>query len=304
MGDKKFKSYTELGLKNIYKYLILHFSLVLCLFLISTFLSFNQENLLSLSSSRFFFVLTIFFLFILIFVLLIAGLKNMLNGRMEFGDQHESNVLMATSLIIVYLILYFINLIIAEGFTGGTAFVAWASSGFSSSIFLQFFFVMIISINTHLILGFSLIYLVKKLATKKQMIVLKTAYILLVLGTFTLNITALIAYLLFYKMFRNIYLNISKEKLKPALVSPCPNCSCDIPIESLICKFCGAKFEKRISDELDPRLNFNIPESDYKLKQGYSPTQGLNKKDRARFIYLIGFIIISIVIGFFLMLIF
>jgi len=301
MGDKEFKSLTEIGLKHIYKYLILHFSLILGLLLISTTLSLNQENLLSLSASRFFFVITVIFLFIIIFIWFIIGLKNMVNGRMEFSDPHESNVLMATSLVIVYLILYFINLTIAEGFTGGTAFVAWASSGFSSSVFLQFFFVIIISINTNLLLGFSLIYLVKKLATKNQLIVLKAAYLLLVLGTFTLNITALIAYLLFFKMFRNIYLNINKGILKPAIVSPCPNCSCDIPIESLICKYCGAKFQRKISSELDPRLSFNVPESDYRLKQGYSPMQGLEKKDRRRFIYLVGFIIVSIFVGLFLM---
>jgi hypothetical protein len=133
---------------------------------------------------------------------------------------------------------------------------------------------------------------------------LKITYVLLVLGTFTLNITALIAYLLFFKIFRDIHQNISKEKLKPALVAPCPNCSCEIPIESQICMFCGARYEKKISDILDPRLDFNISESDYKLKHGYYPEQGLTKKDKKKFLFIIGFIIVSIIAGLILVLIY
>jgi len=297
MGDKQSKSLTEIGLKYVYKYLILHFSLLLIILLISTALSLNQQNLLTLSASKFLFVIAIFFLFILVFIFLILGLANIVNGRREFSDQHESNVLSATTLIIIYLIIYFINLTIAEGFTGGTAFLAAASSGFSLSVFPQFYLVMTLSIISHLLLGFSLIYLVKKLITKGQMMQLKLTYILLVLGTFTINITALIAYLLFYKIFKDVYLNINQGNLKPALVAPCPKCSCEIPIEARICMFCGVKFEKTISDQLDPRLNFDVPESDYKLKHGYYPTQRLTKEEKRKFFYFIGLIIISIIVG-------
>ena len=92
MGIKESKSLTELGLKTIYKYFILHFILLLSLLLISTALSLNQENLLSLSASKFFFVITVIFLFILIFVYFIIGLKNMVNGRLEFTNTHVSSV--------------------------------------------------------------------------------------------------------------------------------------------------------------------------------------------------------------------
>ncbi len=304
MGDKQSKSLTEVGLKYIYKYFILHFSLLSIILLISTILSLNEQNLLSLSASRFFFVIAIVFLFILVFIFLIIGLANMVNGRREFSDKHESNVLIATSLIIVYLVLYFINLSIGEGFTGGTAFIAAASHGFSSSILFQFFLVIVLSISCHLLFGFSLICLVKKLTTKRQMIQLKFAYVLLVLGTFTLNITALIAYLLFFKIFRNVYQNISQGKIKPALVAPCPKCSCEIPIEARLCMFCGAKFEKNISEVLDRRLDFNLPESEYKLKHGYYPVQRLTKEEKRKFIYFIGLIIISLIVGLVLILFF
>ena len=304
MGVKETKSLTEIGLKYIYKYLILHFSLVLCLLIISTFLSLNQENLLDLSASKLLFVITIIFLFILIFIYFIIGIKNMINGRMEFGDLHESNVMLATTLIIIYIILYFITLTIAEGFTGGTAFIAAASHGFSLSIFFQFFFVIILSINSHLLLGFSLIYLVKNLTTKKQYRNLKIAYVLLVLGTFTVNVTALIAYLIFFKIYKDLYADIAKGNLKPALVAPCPKCSCEIPIEAQICRFCGAKFEKKVSEDLDKRLDFNVSESEYKLKQGYFPTQGLSKAEKKKFYFIVGFILLSIIIGLILILFF
>ena len=304
MGEKESLSLTKLGLKYIYKYLILHFSLLLFILLISTALSLYKQNLLTLSASKFFFVIAIVFLFILVFIFLVIGLANIVNGRREFSDRHESNVLSATILIIIYLILYFINLTIAEGLTGGTAFLAAASSGFSLSVFPQFYLVMTLSIISHLLLGYSLIYLVKKLSTDKQMIKLKFTYILLVLGTFTLNITSLIAYLLFYKIFKDIYINIDQGKLKPALVAPCPKCSYDIPIESKICMFCGVKFEKAISDQLDPRLNFNLPESDYKLKHGYYPNQALTKEEKKKLLYFVGLIVVSIVVGLFLILYF
>jgi len=249
MGEEEFKSFTELGLKYIYRYFILHFSLLLILLLISIAFLVTQQNLLSLSASGFFFIIAIIFLFILIFIWLIIGLRHILNGRMEFGEAHESNVILATLLIIAYLIIYFINLTIAQGFTGGAAFIAAASDGFSSSIFLQFFIVIALSVTSDLLFGFSLICLVKKLTTAKQMKKLKVAYVLLVLGTFTINITALIAYILFYKIFKDVHLNISKGLLRPSLIVPCPNCSHEIPIESHICKFCGAKFEKKANEK-------------------------------------------------------
>ncbi|MGF3554612.1 MAG: hypothetical protein ACQXXF_04980 [Thermoplasmatota archaeon] len=304
MGISESRSLTETGLKYISRYLILHFSIILCLLLFSTILSFNQENLLSLSASKLFFVIAIIFLFILVFMFLVIGLKHMINGRLEFSDPHESNVILATSLLIIYMILYFINLTIAEGFTGGTAFIAAASCGFSSSVFLQFFFVVVLSVNSHILLGFSLILFVKKLATKKQIRNLRLAYLLLILGTLTINITALIAYLLFFKIYRNVYQNVSKGIIKPALVAPCPKCSYEIPIESRLCMFCGAKFEKKIPDDFDRRLYFNVSKSEYKQKQGYFPMQGLNKEEKKKFLVIVGFIIVSIIIGFILIIFF
>ena len=133
---------------------------------------------------------------------------------------------------------------------------------------------------------------------------MKIAYVLLIFGTFTINITALIAYLIFFITYRGIYQNISKGIIKTALVAPCPNCSSEIPIESQICKFCGARFEKKISDELDRSLDFNVSEPEYKLKQAYLPIQGLSKEEKKKFYYIIGFIIVSIIIGLLLVLFF
>ena len=131
---------------------------------------------------------------------------------------------------------------------------------------------------------------------------LKISFVLLVLGTFTINITALIAYLLFFKIYQGVYLNIKQGGLKPAVIAPCPFCSSDIPIESKICKFCGAMFEQKNSNEKDISLDFNIPKSVYVFKKGNLPVQKLSKNSKIKLLYFIGFIILSIFIGLLLVL--
>jgi len=303
MGNKESKSLTLLGLRYIYKYLLLHFSLILILLLVSTTFSLNQQNLLTLSASEFFFVIIVVLANIVIFIWFVIGLKNLLNGRMEFDDPHESNVILATILIIIYAILYFVNLFIAQGFTGGTAFIAGASNNFFSSISLQFYLIIIFSVVSDLLLGFSLFYLVKNLTTEDQIKRLKTSCVLLALGTFTVNITALVAFILFYKIYKEVYLNINLGKLKAAVVAPCPFCSSEIPIESQVCKFCGARFEKKVSNEPNIKIDFEAPEIKYKFERGNLPIQKITREGKIKLLYFIGFIILCIFIGLFLILI-
>ena len=263
MDIKKQKSLTETGLKYFYQFFILHFILISVLIILSEALSLTQQSILSLSASKIYFVVAILFLFVLIFIWLARGLARILNGRMEFGDPHESNVIIGTILMISFVIIYFINLSIAQGFTGGIAFVAAVSSGFDSTIIAEFISVLVLSITSNILLGLSLIYFIRNLIPKEKKAGLKIAFVLLVLGTFTFNLTTLIAYILFFKIYKDIHLNILNGKLKPAVITPCPNCSRDIAIESKICKYCGAKFEKIVSEDVDPRFNFNLSESKY-----------------------------------------
>lgn len=168
MSPKVSKSLTESGLKNIYQYFILHFILIFALLIASVGLSLTGQDLLSISASKFYFVVAVVFLFIMIFIWLIWGVACVLNGRREFSESHESNVVMGTILIVVFVVLYFVNLSIAQGFTGGIAFVAAASAGFSSSILLQFVVVTVLSVVSNLLLGLALIYFVRELIPEEK----------------------------------------------------------------------------------------------------------------------------------------
>jgi len=255
MGTKIQRSQTETGLKFIYQYFILHFLLLLSLLLLSIALILNQQDLLSLSASKVYFVAAIIFLFIFIFLWFFRGVASILNGRLEFSHPHDSNVIKATLLLVIYTILFFINLSLAQGFTGGTAFVAAISAGFSSSILPQFISVLVLSIISHVLLGLALIHIIKKFISDEQKRKLNNIFVLLVFSTFTINITGLIAYYLFFKMYRDIFQEIRDGKIKPSIIAPCPNCSNDIPIESESCQYCGAKFDKKALEEIDSTLS-------------------------------------------------
>ena len=258
MGSEDSESLTESGLRYVYRYFILALSLTLSILLLSVVLYLNQEKILDISTSNFYFVLIIFFLFLIIFIWLIRGLAIIFNGRKEFSTQHESNVIMATLLFIAYFIIFFINLLLAGGFTGGTAFIAAASAGFDTSVMLQFIIVVIFSVMLYILLGFALLYLIQDLISDAQIKKLKKALVLFALSTVTLNITGLIAYVLFFMVYKDSYLSLHEGKLKPAVTAPCPNCNSEIPIESLVCPHCKTEF-KSSKEETDVNPDPDLP---------------------------------------------
>ncbi len=258
MGSKDSESLTELGLRNIYRYFILALSLTLSILLLSVVLYLSQEKIPDISTSKFYFVLIIFFLFLVIFIWLIRSLAIFFNGRKEFSKQHESNVIMATLLFIAYFILFFINLLFAGGFTGGTVFIAAASTGFDTSVMLQFIIVVIFSIILYILLGLAFLYLIQELISDAQIKKLKKALVLFALSTVTFNITGLIAYVLFFIVYRDSYLSLHEGKLKPAITAPCPNCNSEIPVESLVCPHCKTEF-KSSKEEIDVNPDQDLP---------------------------------------------
>lgn len=258
MGSKDSESLTESGLKYVYRYFILALSLTLAILLLSIVLYLNKENILDIFTSKFYFIMIIFFLFLIIFIWLIRGLAIIFSGRKEFNTQHESNVIMATLLFVAYFIIFFINLLLAGGFTGGTAFIAAASTGFDTSVMLQFIIVVIFSVILYIILGLAFLYLIQELITDTQIKKLKKALVLFAFSTVTFNITGLIAYLLFFMVFRDSYLSLHEGKLKPAVTAPCPNCNSEIPIESQVCPHCKMEFESR-KEEIDVKSDLDQP---------------------------------------------
>jgi hypothetical protein len=76
-------------------------------------------------------------------------------------------------------------------------------------------------------------------------------------------------------------------KTEVPLLAPCPFCNRDIPHESKVCPYCGKKFEEISLPEIDTRLNFEPPKMRYKKPKGYSPAEGMSKKQKRLIFYII-----------------
>lgn len=260
MGLEDSGSFTELGLKYIYRFFLLGFSITLSMLILSFMLYLNQEKIWEVTPSKIYFVLTIFFLFLIIFIYFIRGIAIIYNARKEFDPDHELNVILAILIFIAYFIIFFINLSLSRGFPGGTAIIAYASMGFDSSLLIVFIVVVIFSVLVYILLGLASLYLIKELISKQQVKKLKRALILFALSTFTLNITGLIAYVLFYTVSRDAYSLINKGKLKAVITAPCPGCNREIPIESMICPHCSTELKSFQEEETDVKRAQDQPQ--------------------------------------------
>ena len=295
MGPTEPKSLTQSGTRYIYQYLFLTFCFTLALLLTSVTLFIGGESWLQNQGSALTFVAVDIFIAILILLLLFAGLAYLFNGRREFDNEHESNVILATILLIVYSILFLITLVYSKGFTGGRSFISAASLGFSSHI-PELVVTLALSIASHIIFGYAMMYLLGRLSTEEQKKRLQKAFYLLVAGNFTLNITGLIAYFMFFKIFQEVHLSLKEGKIKAAVTAPCPQCTRDISIESKACPHCGAKFDEQTPIKIDPRLTIEMPKSEYNLPPGYAPIKGPTEAQKKRVIKFVK-IIIAVVIA-------
>jgi hypothetical protein len=295
MGPTEQKSLTQSGTKYIYQYffLILCFTLVVLLSSFTLFM--GEESWRENQGSTLAFVGVVVFINIIILLFLIVGLAYIFNGRREFDDEHDSNVILATILLVVYVLLFLIAVVYSKGFTGGRAFISAASLGFSSHL-PELVVTLAISITSHILFGYAMIYLMGRLSSEEQKKRLKKAFYLLVLGNFTLNITGLIAYFMYFKIFQEVHLSLKEGKIKAAVTAPCPQCNRDISIESKICPNCGAKFDENNPITIDPRLTIEMPKSDYNLPSGYAPIKGPTEAQKNRLFRFIKIIIALVVI--------
>jgi len=256
MGPEDSESITELGLRNVYRFFLLGFSITLSMLILSLMLYFNDEKILEVTPLKIYFVLTIFFLFLVVFIYFIRGIAIIFDNRKEFDSVHELNVILATLIFIAFFIIFFINLSLSRGFPGGSALIAYASMGFDSSLLLVFIVVVIFSLLVYILLGLASLYLIKGLISKDQLKTLKKAVVLFALSPFTLNITGLIAYVLFYIVYRDTYLLLNKGKLKAVITAPCPGCNREIPIESIVCPHCNTElFSKQEAADIEQDQN-------------------------------------------------
>ncbi len=263
MGTEDYESFTELGLRYVYRYFLLAFSITLSMLILSLMLYLNQEEIWEVTPSKIYFVLTIFFLFLIVFIYFIRGIAIIFNARKEFESDHEINVILAALVFIAFFIIFFINLSLARGFPGGTALLAFASMGFDSSLLIVFITVLIFSVLVYILFGFASFYLVKGLISQDEIKKLKKALILFALSTFTLNITGLIAYVLFYQVYRDTYSSLNVGKLKAIKTAPCPYCDKEIPMESQACPYCDTELKNKQEEETDGKQAPNQPEEEY-----------------------------------------
>lgn len=260
MGLEDFESFTGLGLKCVYRYFLLGFSITLSMLILSVMLYLNQEEILEVTPLKIYFVLTIFFLFLIVFIYFIRGIAIIFNARKEFESDHELNVILATLIFIGFFIIFFINLSLSRGFPGGSALIAFASMGFDTSLLTVFIVVVIFSVLIYILLGFASLYLIKGLISEEGIRKLKKALVLFALSTFTLNVTGLIAYVVFYTVYRDTYSSLNVGKLKAVITAPCPYCDRDIPIESHFCPYCDTELKSRQEEEPDAKNAQDIPQ--------------------------------------------
>jgi len=290
--EKETKSLTQSGLKYICRYLFFNIFFVLALLLFSVTLFIGEKSWLLDSSSALASVAGVTFISFIILLWLIFGLANIFNGRKEFDSEHESNIILATILLIVYFVLFLIAIVAGKGFFGGIALVA----AVSTHDILNLAIVLGLSIASSIIFGLAMTNLVQKLTSEDQKKRLKNALYLLVAGNFTLGITCIIAYYMFLKVYQEVYLSFKEGKIKAADTAPCPQCDRDIPVESDVCPHCGTKFDKSTQIQIDPRLTMDAPKSEYTLPPGYAPIKGPTEAQKKRLFKFIKIIIALVVI--------
>lgn len=295
MGKEEVKSQTQSGMKYLYQYFILTFCFTLALLLSSITLFIDKESWVFDQGSIFSFFVVVFSAAIILLIWFAIGLVNIFNGRRGLDIKHESNVILAAILLIAYMILFLITLAYSKGFMGGRVFIYAAANGFSESI-VTLCVTLALSITAYILFGYAMEYLIKEISSDEQKKRLRTAFLLLVAGNFTLDITYLIACFMFFKIYQEIYLSFKEGKIKVAATAPCPNCGRDISIESKSCHYCGAKLEEVTPMEVDPRLNINVPKPSYNLPVGYTPTEGPTEAEKKRVLKIIYTIIAIIVV--------
>ena len=87
-----------------------------------------------------------------------------------------------------------------------------------------------------------------------------------------------------------------EANIKPTDVAPCPFCNKEIPIDSEVCRFCGAKFEHRSETDIDPRFSMDRPKDQYATPQAYSFVKGPSDEQKNKVKWIVISVIIVIII--------
>lgn len=304
MGFKKDSSVlkTSEGLLRIskflhYMYLMIFVQIIIGLILIIGSLNEGISEILEMifSSIVFIAIICIFDLFILFW--LFWGFLYMARGRKELNKDHEIKVMIASAFLIPSMILFVMQIIFSKGLIiSSSAFYLVNSESSLANILVQNQFLLIISIVLPILFAFSFALFINELLTGKYK---KSSYYtwgFLIVSPLTFNITALYAYLKFYNIYHLLHKKLLKANLKPTDRAPCPFCNQEIPIDSKICQYCNAKFEKNEETEIDPRFCIELPKDKQMTPQAYSFMKGPSKAQKNKVkIIIIGVIAIIVV---------
>ncbi|MHA2183003.1 MAG: hypothetical protein ACXAAH_16410, partial [Promethearchaeota archaeon] len=296
MGNDKTKPFTEQGVKQIYLsiFLVIPFCLV-------TFLT----AFIHIAAGGATFVICIMIL--LIFFL--KGVGDMLSGREELGEKHTQNVVLATILssvsVIVFLFLIVSFLVLSGFFSSSSTGISLDLYGtYITSIGLPFAIFLVFRI----IIGLALIYYIEVILPEKKKLLWQSFYafvlfpfvLLIPINAYVLYGLSLLSFilpvLLYYQCYKFAHQKLCCSEIKAVPLIPCPYCNVMIPMESISCKHCGTKFKKRSREfEIDPRLTIDSPKQEFDLPKGYTPVKGPSDEQKKRLLNLILFIIALIV---------
>jgi len=308
MGFKKDSSVlkTSVGLLRISEFLRYMYFMIIVQIIIGLVLiigSFNEgiSEILEMFFSSIVFIAIICIFDAIILFWLFWGFLYMAQGRKEINKDHEIRVMIASAFLVPSMILFVMQIIFSKGLIiSSSAFYLVDAESSLANILVQNQFLLVISIVLPILFAFSFLIYINSLlpGIDKKPLFLIGGF--LIVSPFTFNITALLAYLKFYNIYHLLHKKLLEANLKPTESAPCPFCNQDIPIDSKICQYCGAKFEKHKETEIDPRLCLELPKEKLMTPKAYSFMKGPSDKQKNKLkIIIIGVITIIVVIAVF-----
>jgi len=282
--------FTGEGIKRLYQFFLLKFSIILfqILIVITLILGLSSESI----SSVLYLIITFE---ILIIIWLFLAFIDMVIGRKEFDKQHEISVIIASAFLIPSIFLYLIQLVASKGLAISASTFYFNPSGTLETILVQSPLLLVISIILPILTGLALFLFIHKLSVTTEKVPLLFACGLLVTSPFTIYTTGLVAYVLFFFIYRSVYIKLQHVEIKPSDTAPCPFCDKDIPMESRVCPYCGTKFKENPEIKIDPILKIDAPKPQFNLTKGYTPVKGPTEEQKKRLILMIVAIIVIIV---------
>ena len=299
-GRSDISLFTAEGIKKLYQFFILNFCIYLfqIVIIVVILLGFStglSGIIFSVISSTFF-VALIWILEILIILWLFWAFTDLVIGRKEFDKHYEIMVIIASAFLIPSIFLYLIQLILSKGLAVSAAAFYFNPSGNLAELLPQGSLLLAISVVLPIMMGISLFLFVYRFSDQTEKVPLLFACGLLVTSPFTMYVTALISYFLFFAVYRSVYHRLLSTDYRRVEKVPCPFCNKEIPMESNLCPYCNTEFKQNKDAELDPLFKVNIEQRESLAPQGFTPVKGPTEYEKKRLFKIIYGIIAIVII--------